>query len=73
MSAYPAASAAILLVEDEFLVRMFAVDALEDAGFRVVVVHRTRGPGESGSVVEQLPSAGTTLSSDDIVAIYVRD
>jgi beta-lactam-binding protein with PASTA domain len=46
---------------------------LEDAGFRVVVVHRTRGPGESGSVVEQLPSAGTTLSSDDIVAIYVRD
>ena len=27
---------AILLVEDEFLVRMFAVDALEDAGFRVI-------------------------------------
>ncbi len=27
---------AILVVEDEFLVRMFAVDALEDAGFRVI-------------------------------------
>ncbi len=30
------ASAAILVVEDEFLVRMFAVDVLEDAGFRVL-------------------------------------
>jgi DNA-binding response OmpR family regulator len=30
-----AAPAAILLVEDEFLVRLFAIDALEDAGFRV--------------------------------------
>jgi CheY-like chemotaxis protein len=27
---------AILVVEDELLVRMFAVDALEDAGFRVI-------------------------------------
>ena len=27
---------AILLVEDEFLVRLFAVDVLEDAGFRVL-------------------------------------
>jgi len=26
----------ILLVEDEFLVRLFAIDALEDAGFRVL-------------------------------------
>ena len=31
-----AASTAILVVEDELLVRMFAVDALEDAGFRVL-------------------------------------
>ena len=30
-----AAPTAILLVEDEFLVRLFAIDALEDAGFRV--------------------------------------
>jgi CheY-like chemotaxis protein len=29
-------SAAILVVEDEMLVRMFAVDVLEDAGFRVL-------------------------------------
>jgi CheY-like chemotaxis protein len=31
-----AGSKAILVVEDEFLVRLFAVDALEDAGFRVL-------------------------------------
>lgn len=31
-----AVSTDILLVEDEFLVRLFAVDALEDAGFRVL-------------------------------------
>ena len=31
-----AAAPAILVVEDEFLVRLFAVDALEDAGFRVI-------------------------------------
>jgi CheY-like chemotaxis protein len=36
MSADTAVSAAILVVEDEFLVRLFAVDALEDAGFRVL-------------------------------------
>ena len=37
MSADPAAAPpAILLVEDEFLVRLFAIDALEDAGFRVL-------------------------------------
>ena len=30
------AATTILVVEDEFLVRMFAVDALEDAGFRVL-------------------------------------
>lgn len=29
-------AATILVVEDELLVRMFAVDALEDAGFRVL-------------------------------------
>jgi CheY-like chemotaxis protein len=36
MSAATAAPTAILVVEDEFLVRLFAVDALEDAGFRVL-------------------------------------
>lgn len=30
------AQPSILIVEDEMLVRMFAVDALEDAGFRVL-------------------------------------
>jgi CheY-like chemotaxis protein len=36
MSSDNAPTAAILVVEDELLVRMFAVDALEDAGFRVI-------------------------------------
>ena len=36
MSPNDAPIAAILVVEDELLVRMFAVDALEDAGFRVI-------------------------------------
>ena len=36
---------AILVVEDEMLVRMFAVDALEDAGFRVI---------EAGSATEAM-------------------
>lgn len=36
MSPNAAPTVAILVVEDELLVRMFAVDALEDAGFRVL-------------------------------------
>ena len=36
MSAEAVGATAILVVEDEFLVRLFAVDALEDAGFRVL-------------------------------------
>ena len=36
MSPNEAPTAAILVVEDELLVRMFAVDVLEDAGFRVL-------------------------------------
>jgi CheY-like chemotaxis protein len=36
MSPNEAPSSTILVVEDELLVRMFAVDALEDAGFRVL-------------------------------------
>lgn len=36
MSADATVSTAILVVEDEFLVRLFAVDALEGAGFRVL-------------------------------------
>lgn len=43
---------------------------LESAGFQAVVV-RTKRAGASGSVLEQQPAAGTTLSTGDIVAIYV--
>jgi CheY-like chemotaxis protein len=45
MSADNAATPTILVVEDEILVRMFAVDALEDAGFRVL---------EAGTAAEAL-------------------
>jgi beta-lactam-binding protein with PASTA domain len=43
---------------------------LERAGFGVVVVSTSRG-SEAG-VVEQQPRAGVTISSDDLVAIYVH-
>jgi eukaryotic-like serine/threonine-protein kinase len=43
---------------------------LESAGFKVIVV-RTRRSGTAGSVLEQQPAAGTTISSGDFVAIYV--
>jgi DNA-binding response OmpR family regulator len=36
MTDQPLAPPRILIVEDEMLVRMFAVDALEDAGFQVL-------------------------------------
>ena len=36
MTDQPSAQPTILIVEDEMLVRMFAVDALEDAGFLVL-------------------------------------
>jgi beta-lactam-binding protein with PASTA domain len=43
--------------------------ALEDEGFRVIVIQR-RG-GATGTVVEQQPTAGTTIAAGDFVAIYV--
>ena len=36
MTDHPSGSLRILIVEDEMLVRMFAVDALEDVGFQVL-------------------------------------
>ncbi|HKU13952.1 MAG TPA: response regulator [Steroidobacteraceae bacterium] len=42
---------AILVVEDELLVRMFTVDALEDAGFRVI---------EAGSASEAMQGLRNT-------------
>jgi len=46
-----AVSTAILVVEDEFLVRLFAVDALEDAGFRVLQA------GSAGEAMQMLRGA----------------
>jgi DNA-binding response OmpR family regulator len=43
------AAASILVVEDEILVRLFAVDALEDAGFKVE---------EAGNAAEALAKLG---------------
>lgn len=51
MSADAAAAPAILVVEDEFLVRLFAVDALEDAGFRVI---------QAGTAAEALQALKST-------------
>jgi DNA-binding response OmpR family regulator len=49
MTATAIATARILVVEDELLVRLFAVDALEDAGFKV---------DEAGSAAEALAKLG---------------
>jgi len=49
-----------------------ATSDLQDAGFQVVVVETSRGSGASGTVIEQQPTAGTTIASGDYVAIYVR-
>jgi CheY-like chemotaxis protein len=53
-------SARILVVEDEPLVRMFAVDALEDSGFQVI---------QAGDAAEALTAL--SRSSQDLCAIIV--
>jgi CheY-like chemotaxis protein len=58
----PSQSAArILIVEDELLVRMFAVDTLEDAGFGVVQA------GDGGEALRAL----TTADAADLAAVIV--
>ena len=51
----------ILIVEDELLVRMFAVDALEDAGFQVEQAGTAQ---EALSSVQQLDNELTALIID---------
>ena len=46
------APARVLIVEDEMLVRMFAVDALEDSGFQVLQA------GDAAEAMTALASAG---------------
>ena len=48
-----------------------ATSDLQSAGFQVVTIQRHGAGGQSGSVVEQQPAAGTTLASGDFVAIYL--
>jgi DNA-binding response OmpR family regulator len=50
----------ILLVEDEMLVRMFAVDALEDAGFQVA---------EAGSAAEAMTLMGEPGTCCDALVV----
>jgi DNA-binding response OmpR family regulator len=50
----------VLIVEDELLVRMFAVDALEDEGFSVI---------QAGTAAEAL--AGVPASLDGLCAVVV--
>src|SRR5688572_13101128 len=60
-----AQATAILVVEDEFLVRMFTVDALEDAGFRVV---------QAGTAAEAMAALrGTTDFGAALVDIGLPD
>jgi eukaryotic-like serine/threonine-protein kinase len=48
-----------------------ATTDLQNAGYKVIVVQRHGAGGQSGSVVEQQPAAGTTVTTGDYVAIYV--
>jgi DNA-binding response OmpR family regulator len=60
-----AQATAILVVEDEFLVRMFTVDALEDAGFRVI---------QAGTAAEAMAALrGTTGFGAALVDIGLPD
>lgn len=52
-------SARVLIVEDEMLVRMFAVDALEDVGFQVL---------QAGDATEATEALDATT---DVVAVIV--
>ena len=57
MSVDTTVPSAILVVEDEFLVRMFAVDALEDAGFRVIQA------GTASEAIQALQGAVTVRAA----------
>jgi DNA-binding response OmpR family regulator len=59
MTDHPPGLARLLIVEDEILVRMFAVDALEDVGFQVV---------QAGDAAEAIAAM---KRSPDITAIIV--
>lgn len=59
MTDHSTGSARILIVEDEMLVRMFAVDALEDAGFQVL---QAGDADEAMAALRQAP---------DVVAVIV--
>jgi DNA-binding response OmpR family regulator len=59
MTDHPPGLARLLIVEDEILVRMFAVDALEDVGFQVL---------QAGDAAEALAAM---KKSPDITAIIV--
>jgi CheY-like chemotaxis protein len=58
MSAAAAAPPAILVVEDEFLVRLFAVDALEDAGFRVL---QAETAAEALKALREVPNVAAAI------------
>lgn len=60
MNASNSKSSCVLIVEDEVLVRMFAVDALEEAGFKVE---------QAASGAEALALAGSIRN--DLVAVVI--
>lgn len=61
MSDSSSTSPCVLIVEDEVLVRMFAVDALEDAGFRV---EQAGSGAEAMNKVRQLRAELTAVVID---------
>jgi DNA-binding response OmpR family regulator len=74
MTDHPSGPARILIVEDEMLVRMFAVDALEEAGFQVLqagdateaMAELTRAPDVAAVIVDMgLPDrSGDQLAAE---------
>ena len=49
-----------------------AVDTLQSAGFRVLVLnHPTTNQSQDGVVTEQQPHAGASIPGDSLVALYV--
>ncbi|HEY0939125.1 MAG TPA: response regulator [Steroidobacter sp.] len=76
MTGQHSASARVLIVEDEMLVRMFAVDALEDVGFQVLqagdATEATTALQGGGDVAAVIVDMGLPDRSGDQLAAEMR-
>lgn len=76
MSRQPPSRAAILIVEDELLVRLFATDALEDEGFEVLQAgdaQQALAIIDTGPVAAMVIDMGLPDQSGDQLAARVRE